>query len=102
MTTWMQTRCWSVRNFMDRNENLWGGWVVKAPAHRFYYAGDTGYSADFKAIGERFGGFDLAAIPVGAHSPRWFMQDQHIDPAMAGASGIPLSRGASVSSSLAQ
>jgi N-acyl-phosphatidylethanolamine-hydrolysing phospholipase D len=76
-------RHWSVRTFMDRNENLWGGWVVNSPSHRFYYAGDTGYSADFKAIGERFGGFDLAAIPVGAYSPRWFMQDQHIGPAEA-------------------
>lgn len=73
-------RHWSVRNFMDRNENLWSGWVVDSPGHRFYYAGDTGYSADFKAIGERLGPIDLAAIPVGAYSPRWFMKDQHIGP----------------------
>lgn len=71
---------WSVRNFADRNENLWGGWAVVSPNHRFYFTGDTGYSDDFKAIGEKLGPFDLAAIAVGAYAPRWFMKDQHIDP----------------------
>lgn len=73
-------RHWSVRNFADRNENLWGGWAVIHPTHRFYFSGDTGYSSDFRTIGERLGPFDLAALPVGAYAPRWFMQDQHIDP----------------------
>ncbi len=73
-------RHWSVRNFLDRNENLWGGWVVKNAAHSFFFSGDTGYSNDFKDIGARFGGFDLAALPVGAYEPRWFMRDQHINP----------------------
>jgi len=38
---------------------------------------------DFGDIGKRFGGFDLAAIPIGAYAPRWFMQVQHLDPAEA-------------------
>lgn len=37
---------------------------------RFYFAGDTGYCPVFKEIGERFGGIDLAAIPIGAYEPR--------------------------------
>jgi L-ascorbate metabolism protein UlaG (beta-lactamase superfamily) len=73
-------RHWSVRNFLDRNENLWGGWVVKNAGHSFFFSGDTGYSDDFKNIGARFGDFDLAALPVGAYEPRWFMRDQHINP----------------------
>lgn len=75
---------WSSRTPFDRNATLWGGWVLRNPGFSFYFAGDTGYSArDFNAIGERFGGFDLAAIPVGAYEPRWFMGEQHVDPAQA-------------------
>jgi L-ascorbate metabolism protein UlaG (beta-lactamase superfamily) len=71
---------WSARTPFDRNSTLWGGWVIRHPSFSFYFAGDTGYSNDFRDIGERFGGFDLAAIPVGAYLPRWFMKDQHVDP----------------------
>ncbi|TVQ98656.1 MAG: MBL fold metallo-hydrolase [Desulfovibrionales bacterium] len=71
---------WSQRTLWDRNRTLWGGWVVEQPDFVFYFAGDMGYSQDTKDIGERFGGFDLAAIPVGAYEPRWFMQSQHINP----------------------
>ena len=74
---------WSARTLADRNETLWGGWVVSAPGFRFFFAGDTGYSKDFADIGARFDGFDLAAIPVGAYEPRWFMKTQHVDPAEA-------------------
>jgi L-ascorbate metabolism protein UlaG (beta-lactamase superfamily) len=71
---------WSQRTLWDRNRTLWGGWVVAQTDFTFYFAGDMGSSRDTKDIGERFGGFDLAAIPVGAYEPRWFMQTQHLNP----------------------
>ena len=71
---------WSSRTPWDRNATLWGGWVLETGDFSFYFAGDTGYSKDFRDIGERFGGFDLAAIPVGAYLPRWFMKEQHVNP----------------------
>jgi N-acyl-phosphatidylethanolamine-hydrolysing phospholipase D len=71
---------WSSRGLTDRNKTLWGGWVIEAPNFRFFFAGDTGYSQDFRDIAARFGGFDLAALPIGAYEPRWFMQAQHINP----------------------
>ncbi len=75
---------WSTRSLWDRNRTLWGGFVVRRDGFSFYYSGDTGYSAPlFQQIAERFGGFDLAALPVGAYAPRWFMREQHIDPTEA-------------------
>jgi L-ascorbate metabolism protein UlaG (beta-lactamase superfamily) len=71
---------WSSRSPWDRNQTLWGGWVLKSKDFSFYFAGDTGYSKDFADIGAKFGGFDLAAIPVGAYLPRWFMKEQHVNP----------------------
>jgi len=71
---------WSTRTPWDRNATLWGGWVVRTPQFSFWFSGDTGYSPDFLDIGRRFGGFDLAAIPVGAYEPRLFMKDQHVNP----------------------
>jgi L-ascorbate metabolism protein UlaG (beta-lactamase superfamily) len=49
----------------------------------FFFAGDTGYSKDFSDIGARYGGFDLAMLPIGAYEPRWFMKAQHVNPAEA-------------------
>jgi L-ascorbate metabolism protein UlaG (beta-lactamase superfamily) len=74
---------WSARGLFDRNRTLWGGWAVSAPDLRFLFVGDTGYSRDFAEIGRRLGPFDLAAIPIGAYTPRWFMRAQHVDPAEA-------------------
>ena len=70
---------WSRRTLTDRNATLWGGWVVEGEGLRIIHTGDTGYSKDFRDIGERFGGFDMAFIPIGAYAPRWFMQVMHLD-----------------------
>lgn len=74
---------WSSRSPFDRSATLWGGFVLQAQVSgspwSMYFAGDTGYSADFADIGRRFGGFDFAQIPVGCYLPRWFMKDQHVN-----------------------
>lgn len=79
---------WSARGIHDRFDTLWGGWMVRTPAgakqpFSFFFAGDTGYSRDFADIGAKFGGVDLALLPIGAYAPRWFMRGQHVDPADA-------------------
>lgn len=88
---------WSGRSLWDRNRTLWGGWVMLHPTLRFYFAGDTGWSHDFVEIARRFAPFDLAALPVGAYEPRWFMAAQHTNPLEAvrihKALGAPLSIG---------
>jgi L-ascorbate metabolism protein UlaG (beta-lactamase superfamily) len=76
-------RHWSARTLRDRNRSLWGGWVMQRGDFRFYFAGDTGYAERLAEIGARLGPFDLAALPIGAYAPRWFMHGQHVDPAEA-------------------
>ncbi|XP_007504122.1 N-acyl-phosphatidylethanolamine-hydrolyzing phospholipase D isoform X2 [Monodelphis domestica] len=71
---------WCKRTPIDDNKVLWGSWSVLGPWNRFFFAGDTGYCTAFEEIGKRFGPFDLAAIPIGAYEPRWFMKYQHVDP----------------------
>ncbi len=80
---------WSGRGLNDRLRTLWGGFALFASDFHVFHAGDTGYSQDFRDIRERFAprqgaqGFDLALLPLGAYEPRWFMSQQHINPAEA-------------------
>ena len=71
---------WSSRSPFDRNKSLWAGWTIAWSDFTFYFAGDTGYSDDFKEMRKRLGVPDLAAIPIGAYAPRDFMKDAHINP----------------------
>jgi N-acyl-phosphatidylethanolamine-hydrolysing phospholipase D len=65
---------------MDRNTCLWGSYAVLAQKSKFFFTGDTAYCSVFKRIGAKYGPFDLAAIPIGAYAPRWFMKDVHNNP----------------------
>ena len=65
----MPAQHFSGRSLTDGNARLWAGWVVVGPTRRFYHAGDTGYFDGFRAIGERLGPIDLAALPIGAYDP---------------------------------
>jgi N-acyl-phosphatidylethanolamine-hydrolysing phospholipase D len=70
----------SNRTPLDRNETLWSGWVIESRLGKIFFAGDTGYSPVFKEIGNRFGPFQIAILPIGAYRPRWFMGPVHVDP----------------------
>jgi N-acyl-phosphatidylethanolamine-hydrolysing phospholipase D len=70
----------SGRTLFDSNRRTWTGWIVSGSTRRFYHAGDTGYSPDFKTIGERLGPIDLAAIPIGAYLPADMMHHVHTTP----------------------
>ena len=73
----------SARSGWDRNKSLWGSFVIKSPQRSFCFIGDTGYFPGFKEIGEKYGPFDIAALPIGAFLPAWFMSPVHLDPAEA-------------------
>lgn len=94
----------SGRSIWDTGHTLWCSWVIEeistgtAAAKKLYFAGDTAYrtvdteSLDekdlasfpacpaFKEIGETFGPFDLALLPIGCYCPRAFMSKVHCSP----------------------
>ena len=76
-------RHWSMRSLRDRNRSLWCGWVVTHPRLNFWFSGDSGYSDRLLEIPNRLGPFNLAALPIGAYAPKWFMRGQHMDPDQA-------------------
>ncbi|MDO3412776.1 MBL fold metallo-hydrolase [Saccharibacillus sp. CPCC 101409] len=47
-----------------------------------YFAGDSGYFAGFKEIGDRFR-VHITLMPIGAYEPEWFMGPQHMNPEQA-------------------
>jgi N-acyl-phosphatidylethanolamine-hydrolysing phospholipase D len=75
------------RGIFDRFKSLWASWAVEeilpdsstTQGKKVWFAGDTGYRSvkdgqnedqvpccpAFKEIGRKFGGFDLALIPIG-------------------------------------
>jgi N-acyl-phosphatidylethanolamine-hydrolysing phospholipase D len=73
-------RHFSGRSLADQGRRLWAGWVVIGPTRRFYHTGDTAYSADLAAIGERLGPIDLATVPIGAYVPARIMHPVHTTP----------------------
>lgn len=72
---------WSARTPLDTNRSLWNSFAVIGRETRFFHVGDTGYAATlFKHIGDLYGPFDLAAIPIGSYAPLWHLGSQHTDP----------------------
>jgi L-ascorbate metabolism protein UlaG (beta-lactamase superfamily) len=83
--TLVPTMHWSARNLSDRNMSLWASFVLETPGGRIYFVGDSAYGdgVHFRSARERHGPFRLAILPIGAYEPRWFMRDQHMNPAEA-------------------
>ncbi|KAG8971361.1 hypothetical protein FRC05_011123 [Tulasnella sp. 425] len=84
------------RGLTDRFHTLWASWAIRDPGSgkKAWFGGDTGYRTvhageneddvpvcpEFKKIGEKFGGFDLALIPIGAYQIREAMSCVHCAP----------------------
>jgi L-ascorbate metabolism protein UlaG (beta-lactamase superfamily) len=84
--TFVPAHHWCRRGLRDVCRRLWGSWVMSAPGpggkgrRSVYFSGDTGYGTNFKEIGRRFPGLDVAILPIGAYDPRWFMTPVHTNP----------------------
>lgn len=70
----------SGRGLLDRDRTLWCSWALRSAGCAFYFGADSGLHPEYRAIGERFGPFDLIAMPIGAYEPRWFMRPVHMNP----------------------
>jgi len=83
--TLIPTRHWSARNLSDRNMSLWTSFVIETPGGRIYFVGDSAYGdgQNFREARRHHGPLRLAILPIGAYEPRWFMRDQHMNPAEA-------------------
>jgi L-ascorbate metabolism protein UlaG (beta-lactamase superfamily) len=83
--TLVPTRHWSARGLFDRNRALWASFVLETPAGKIYIVCDSGYGdgTHFRKVADAHGPLRLAILPIGAYEPRWFMQDQHMNPSDA-------------------
>ncbi|WP_454623869.1 MBL fold metallo-hydrolase [Bradyrhizobium cenepequi] len=83
--TLVPTRHWSARGLLDRNKALWASFVIETAAGKLYIVCDSGYGdgGHFRRVAEAHGPLRLAVLPIGAYEPRWFMRDQHMNPADA-------------------
>jgi L-ascorbate metabolism protein UlaG (beta-lactamase superfamily) len=83
--TLVPTRHWSARGLFDRNKALWASFVLETPAGKLYIVCDSGYGdgSHFRRVAQAHGPLRLAILPIGAYEPRWFMQDQHMNPSDA-------------------
>lgn len=70
----------SGRTPFDRNQSLWGGFMIRHYDRNIFFCGDAGYSPHFTEICRRLGPSSLAFLPIGAYEPRWFMRSVHMDP----------------------
>ena len=71
-------RHFSGRTLLDNDRTLWSSWVLLAPTARVLFSGDSGYFDGFKAIGEKFGPFDVTLLENGAYNEAW--ADIHMHP----------------------
>jgi N-acyl-phosphatidylethanolamine-hydrolysing phospholipase D len=61
--TLVPARHWSMRYPWDRNDALWGGFVLRSNEGTAYHSGDTAFFDGFAEIGRRLGRIDWAMLP---------------------------------------
>lgn len=63
-------RHFSGRGF-TRNKTLWTSFVIEVDGYKIFMGGDSGFHQAFKAIGEKFGPFDIAMLECGQYDKQW-------------------------------
>jgi L-ascorbate metabolism protein UlaG (beta-lactamase superfamily) len=81
--TFLPARHWSQCTPFNRNQALWGSWMVEGGGYTVYHAGDTAPWDHFAEIAQAFPRIDCAALPIGPCAPRSWLAQSHIGPADA-------------------
>ncbi|HEX3852767.1 MAG TPA: MBL fold metallo-hydrolase, partial [Polyangiaceae bacterium] len=68
----------SGRGLGSKNGTLWSSFVIQGAKHSIFFSGDTGLTAEYGTIHQRFGKFDLVMLEVGAFHESW--GDIHLGP----------------------
>ena len=69
--TSVPSRHFSGRSLLNRQETLWGSFILRGAAHNVYYGADSGFWDGFAEIGRAFGPFDLTLLEIGAFNELW-------------------------------
>jgi L-ascorbate metabolism protein UlaG (beta-lactamase superfamily) len=79
--TFLPAKHWSRRGLFDFNKILWGSFAISSSSFKIYFAGDTAKELDFfSSINSIYNGFDVCLIPIGSYSPRFLMEEEHVNP----------------------
>jgi L-ascorbate metabolism protein UlaG (beta-lactamase superfamily) len=70
VATTMSARHFSGRG-LSRNKSLWLSYILETPSMKIFIGGDSGYDTHFKAIGDKYGPFDLAILENGQYDKSW-------------------------------
>jgi L-ascorbate metabolism protein UlaG (beta-lactamase superfamily) len=89
----------SGRGLFDKDKTLWASWVIKSQSSSLFFSGDSGYFSGFKAIGDKYGPFDITMVETGAYNHLWkeihMMPEEsvqaHID--LQGTAMVPIHNG---------
>lgn len=75
--TFTPTRHSAGRGIKDRDQTLWGGWLMQAPNETLYFSGDGGYGNHFKEIGNYAKTVDFAFMECGQYNKLWHQIHMH-------------------------
>ena len=79
--TSLPTVHYSGRGMGDKNKSLWCSWAISSSVGKYYFIGDSAYSATlFKEVGEKFAPFDLAMVAIGTYGNRKYGVNNHTTP----------------------
>lgn len=78
--TMLPSHHWSSRWYYDLKKTLWGSYGISLNGKKIYFGGDTSYDDHFKAIHDGWGTADLALLPIGGYSPRFYYKTMHMNP----------------------
>ena len=78
------------RGILDSNKRLWCSWSIIGKEKRAFISGDSGYSHEFKNIGERLGPFDVTFLKIGAYNDKGTWRELHMTPEEAGRQHLDL------------